>query len=60
MIDIVILLCGAFSRYVNQLEDEDFQTQKKEIISVLRALRVNVSVFDGELKMHSGGCSVFD
>ena len=39
----MILLCGAFSRYVNHLEDEDFQTQKKEIISVLRALRVNVS-----------------
>jgi hypothetical protein len=55
----VILLCGAFSRYVNQLEDEDFQTQKKEIISVLRALRVNVSdnkpykQTDGLLKLWS-------
>jgi hypothetical protein len=35
--DIVILLIGALSRYVNYLDDEDFE--KKETKSTLKALR---------------------
>lgn len=41
LIDIAILLCGALSRYVNHLDEEDFG--KKETITVLRQLRTNVS-----------------
>lgn len=35
--DIVVLLVGALSRYVNRLEDEDYE--KKETRGILRALR---------------------
>lgn len=38
--DVAILLCGALSRYVNHLDEEDFG--KKETITVLRQLRTNV------------------
>ena len=39
--DVVILLVGALSRYVNHLEEEDFE--KKETRGTLKALRANVS-----------------
>lgn len=39
--DIVILLIGALSRFVNQLEDDEFE--KKETRNTLKALRSNVS-----------------
>jgi hypothetical protein len=38
--DVVILLVGALSRYVNHLEEGDFE--KKEIRGTLKALRANV------------------
>lgn len=38
--DIVVLLVGALSRYVNQLDDEDFD--KKETRGVLRSLRKSI------------------
>ncbi|ORY35857.1 hypothetical protein BCR39DRAFT_596451 [Naematelia encephala] len=40
--DIVILLVGALSRYVNHLEDEDFE--KKETRNILKALRSNLKL----------------
>lgn len=40
--DIVILLIGAFSRFVNQLEEKDFDN--KETRNTLKALRSNVSL----------------
>lgn len=39
--DIVIMLIGAFSRFVNHLDEEDFS--KPQTIGTLRALRANVS-----------------
>ncbi|WVQ86030.1 hypothetical protein IAT38_008198 [Cryptococcus sp. DSM 104549] len=40
--DIVILLVGALSRYVNHLEPEDFD--KKETKDILKALRANLKL----------------
>lgn len=45
--DVVILLIGALSRYVNQLDDEDYG--KKETKDTLKALRSNVSSSFGVL-----------
>lgn len=43
--DVLILIVGAFSRYVNQLDEEDFA--KKEVQNTLKMLRANVSVRGG-------------
>lgn len=40
--DVVILLVGAFSRYVNNLDEDDFK--KKETLNTLKALRANVGL----------------
>ncbi|WWC72380.1 uncharacterized protein I206_106342 [Kwoniella pini CBS 10737] len=40
--DVVILLVGALSRYVNHLEPEDFE--KKETLRTLKALRANLKL----------------
>ncbi|WWC92092.1 uncharacterized protein L201_007046 [Kwoniella dendrophila CBS 6074] len=40
--DIVILLVGALSRYVNHLDPEDFE--KKETLRTLKALRANLKL----------------
>lgn len=39
--DVLILIVGAFSRYVNQLDEEDFA--KKDVQNTLKMLRANVS-----------------
>lgn len=37
--EVAIILIGAFSRFVNQLEDEDFAKPKtKELLKALRTL----------------------
>ncbi|TXT06134.1 hypothetical protein VHUM_03607 [Vanrija humicola] len=40
--DIVVLLVGAFSRYVNQLEEDDFK--RKDVQSTLKMLRANLKL----------------
>ena len=40
--DIAILLCGALSRYVNQLDEADFE--KKATLVILRQLRTNLKL----------------
>ncbi|CAK9786642.1 uncharacterized protein COLE_02484 [Cutaneotrichosporon oleaginosum] len=40
--DVLILIVGAFSRFVNQLDEEDFQ--KKEVQNTLKMLRANLKL----------------
>ncbi|KAL1409785.1 hypothetical protein Q8F55_003782 [Vanrija albida] len=40
--EIVILMIGAFSRYVNQLEEDDFK--KKDVQNTLKMLRANLKL----------------
>ncbi|WVW81087.1 hypothetical protein I302_103078 [Kwoniella bestiolae CBS 10118] len=48
--DVVILLVGALSRYVNHLDPEDFE--KKETLRTLKALRANLKLAIDHTLLH--------